>query len=754
MGLLTFLSKKSYSDLTEHDSLKTSAYDATVASSPPIRGTYPVLGNGSKILEQFQKSHPNLAAVSQQNTPASSPRIRPRYNDSLTSLGVERPRTAPSNQPFKTASTSSLQSRSKSGLPPPPKKKYGPYKLPPKVMTDQVPSLAVKPAPSPGLVSIYSDSIRSDESAKTRGYVDLLDAHSMIKPSDFYGRIQATGAKNYGEDVADRNREDKSSSISIAKPEEPLSNHEDPKWTSAVTKHVDDDSPDDFARRPTIRHSVSSGLRSKHSSSSAFPKRTSSRLPPREADDAETSKAVTRTGSARSERAARRKSMPSFSASATAETQRSSSTTRRGKEKDADNFPDSLRDRALAVTAHERESTKPNISTKRQSLVSSQADQQARQKHNDLDKPLPALPPSKDQSRRKTVSHHSPLVESRLLVKRQSLQGIHSGSRGEIYGDTYQRKKSLKGTPRDRSSSRRQLGSTTDLQASFYNSLARQPDHKSHIISSPAKHMDNKQEPSQLNQLRKQSVASLSSTGIRPYEIETSIPERTSSLRHWSLTSETAMSTLSSNPFRPQSGHTTSTSVDFSPMFPLAHSDRSIPPVPDIPFLKPLQSTSRSTSAVPSPLQSPAMTHEPQSNEFYLEDHASSHDSSTTPSRGSYERDLLFSETDYGVSGTQISGLPGLFDPPISALSADSPTNRVTEEDIHSLPALLRTTAYHEPDSDHTFENHRGQIDSSDDEMNFDIPMSRAGSAMQYFDAKEWISDRRQSATEDEDSDY
>jgi hypothetical protein len=35
--------------------------------------------------------------------------------------------------------------------------------------------------------------------------VDLLDAHSNIKPADFYGRVKATGSRNYGEDVADRN---------------------------------------------------------------------------------------------------------------------------------------------------------------------------------------------------------------------------------------------------------------------------------------------------------------------------------------------------------------------------------------------------------------------------------------------------------------------------------------------------------------------------------------------------------------------
>ncbi|CAK7220489.1 hypothetical protein SBRCBS47491_004205 [Sporothrix bragantina] len=45
-------------------------------------------------------------------------------------------------------------------------------------------------------------SIRSDGG---KGYVDLLDAQSELKPSDFHGRVKAAGTRDYGEDVADRN---------------------------------------------------------------------------------------------------------------------------------------------------------------------------------------------------------------------------------------------------------------------------------------------------------------------------------------------------------------------------------------------------------------------------------------------------------------------------------------------------------------------------------------------------------------------
>ncbi|KAI0432758.1 hypothetical protein F5Y09DRAFT_300849 [Xylaria sp. FL1042] len=754
MGLLNFLAKKSYPDLAGHDSLKTSAYDTTVASSPPIRGTYPVLGNGSKILEEFQRSHPNLANISRNNSPAPSPLV-PR----LHGPGVDRPRTAPSSQLADTRTLLSLRSEPAPTLPVPPKKKYGPYKLPPRVMIDvRDTSLLSQPAPSPalvspGLVSTYSDSVRSSENGKAKGYVDLLDAQSMIRPSDFYTRIQAAGAKNYGEDVADRNREEKPSNLDTVKAREISSSHTGGDWNTVISKDVDDDSDDEPRRPLKIRHSISSGLRPQKASShlsESFPKRTSSRLPPQYAN--EVHKAMTRTESARSERAARRKSMPSFVASASSGAPRSSSMGKKGKEKDTEPFPESLRNHTRSATTYEREYSKPNISSKRQSLTPSHIGQQSPQKSTDLDKPLPALPPAaRSHSRRKTTSHSNAVVESRLLAKRQSLQGMSSTSRGEIYEDTYQQKKSLQATKpsRDRNSTRRQLGSTTDLQDSLYSSPAQQPDLISQIISPPAKCTDNKDHPSQSNHARKQSAISLPKQSIMvAHETGSPIPERNSSLRRWSLTSETAMSTLSSNPFRPQSGHTTNTSVDFSPMFPRAFSDL-IPPVPDIPSLKSLQSKSKSTSTNPPSSLSFSTTYGPQSSEFFLEDHVSDNGSSPSLSRSSYEKDLLFSETGYGVAGDQSSGLPGLFD---TVPSADLSTSRTWGDEFQSVSNQFHVPDYPETDSNN-FSGNQDQSDSSDD-INFDIPKSRASSALHYTPVQERFPGMARPLEEDDDSDF
>ncbi|KHN98431.1 uncharacterized protein MAM_03555 [Metarhizium album ARSEF 1941] len=46
---------------------------------------------------------------------------------------------------------------------------------------------------------------RSYSSTRTPGYVDLLDAQGGLRPYDFRARVQAAGARDYGEDVAERN---------------------------------------------------------------------------------------------------------------------------------------------------------------------------------------------------------------------------------------------------------------------------------------------------------------------------------------------------------------------------------------------------------------------------------------------------------------------------------------------------------------------------------------------------------------------
>ncbi|KAL5624290.1 hypothetical protein BROUX41_004350 [Berkeleyomyces rouxiae] len=51
-----------------------------------------------------------------------------------------------------------------------------------------------------------------------RAFVDVLDAQSVIKHSNLLSRVQATGVRDYGEDVADRNNAGNSFAISTALP--------------------------------------------------------------------------------------------------------------------------------------------------------------------------------------------------------------------------------------------------------------------------------------------------------------------------------------------------------------------------------------------------------------------------------------------------------------------------------------------------------------------------------------------------------
>lgn len=80
-----------------------------------------------------------------------------------------------------------------------------------------VPAIPAAHSASPGADSIYRLARHGASSTLTlstrfsgsvaggSGHVDLLDASGEIRPADFRSRIKATGARDYGEDVAERN---------------------------------------------------------------------------------------------------------------------------------------------------------------------------------------------------------------------------------------------------------------------------------------------------------------------------------------------------------------------------------------------------------------------------------------------------------------------------------------------------------------------------------------------------------------------
>ncbi|KAF9881573.1 hypothetical protein CkaCkLH20_00719 [Colletotrichum karsti] len=170
-------------------------------------------------------------------------------------------------------------------------------------------------------------------------------------------------------------------------------------------------------------------------------------------------------------------------------------------------------------------------------------------------------------------------------------------------------------------------------------------------------------------------------------EIFEHVPVRTSSLRHWSISSATPTMSSSSSFQRPQSRHTATTSVDLATMSSFMndscdslHSGTG----GHTSFCTALE------SAVPSPLDSSA-----PGASFNIDDYLSSDDDVdadsfiTTRRRDSglgatNEEELLFSDNGYGEGGLQ---LPGLFD---SLTAIPEPTfaspSRLSMRHSHSGP--------------------------------------------------------------------
>ncbi|KAK3987873.1 hypothetical protein QBC44DRAFT_382906 [Cladorrhinum sp. PSN332] len=204
MGIFSFLHRKS--DKSKAAALKAHAYDSTSAGSLPIQGAYPVTGNGPNVIDTLSRGRPPIMSQTQLPTDVFSPDGSaapapgvPLYRNE----SVERPSTAPNGRPPSLLFSGSV-----------PRVKKGHVKKPPpvsfKMFSSNGPSAAPGSRPASqgseftGRTRAHSrsNSIRSDGG---KGFKDILDAHSEIAPSDFRARVKASGAKDYGEDVADRN---------------------------------------------------------------------------------------------------------------------------------------------------------------------------------------------------------------------------------------------------------------------------------------------------------------------------------------------------------------------------------------------------------------------------------------------------------------------------------------------------------------------------------------------------------------------
>ncbi|KAI2472967.1 hypothetical protein F4781DRAFT_381409 [Annulohypoxylon bovei var. microspora] len=760
MGWLSFLSRKAPVK-NQDNGLKAQAYDETVAANPPIRGTYPVAGNGPNILEKFQKSHPHLRDTNFNDSSAPHPALPPF---------LERPNTAPTRRsPEAPVRPKSHSGGSVKPLPPPPKKRHGPYKLPSKIpneRNDDIANKSIYSVPSPTFVRNRNSSILSGDSGSTRRFVDLLDAQSFIKPADFYGRVKANGAKDYGEDVADRNLRENRSSVNPTQAEELLTN------TFTFSVHGDDK---DVNRLPSSRkrHSMGSGLRTKSISSnfhSTLPMIVSPEIP--QEDEVKSATAPVR-------KAPRRKSLHSYvppSTELSVGRPRSASATKRVEGTELNYFPDSLREiaRAVALGVFERDLSMDlnDLNLEVKSIRSSRNARETLARELDSDSDISyhtpndsrQAPPTqvdqcrsaKSSSRRRSTSNVSSLTAFKQPSKNGNLQTPQSPNRrGSMVQNSLPGVEEDLHSKKNRSLSRRGYEANFDIHDSFYEFSS---SHPAELLESKSAYSRPSSRDERNYRDRNRSVVSVSAKSTKHSGMGDVVPERGSSIRRWSLTSETGGSTLSSNPFRPQSGHTTNTSVDLAPRGPLPKATESH----QTSFL------SEGNHKV-SEDQQELNTHGPlyrefdpellagsnrrqRSIDFVIDEDASSIDSFDNPqhSAGEFERDLLFQ--GYGFEGSQ---LPGLFDAGASK-PRTTPSRRTHSFSAHrdsyhlaaldSNPGILslgsqystrslqytsrpRSSRFQMPDfSDSDSECGGGsepKYDSEED-LNFDIPLTRS----------------------------
>lgn len=174
------------------------------------------------------------------------------------------------------------------------------------------------------------------------------------------------------------------------------------------------------------------------------------------------------------------------------------------------------------------------------------------------------------------------------------------------------------------------------------------------------------------NRQRTQSLTS-SLRQLNTADLSEFLPPRTSSARNWSITSTTpTASDTSSNPFqRTHSPHTAKTSVDLGATFQLKNASHT------------------------------SLGHAPRSPIFNIDDHISSDEDSLEPlrPRAAGEESLLFSTSGYGM-GSQLPGLPDALacTPPRELAVLDDTVLSARPRSSASLPPGYLHHAFAAPD--------------------------------------------------------
>ncbi|KAK3903920.1 hypothetical protein C8A05DRAFT_32337 [Staphylotrichum tortipilum] len=226
MGIFSFLSRKSGTKakaatltkppplvstnpapLPSRDEYPAVTRHAVAPVDTPHRGAASVQRRPSLSSDDDDDDDDDAASSSSDESPAPGPAI-PRCRDA----SPERPSTAPSSAAAaRPSSLILLSGRPRLNPRPVP----GGQSRPPPLSFRMVrPGTAITSSRLTSMGSVSSaaaaslpgrgraSSLRGDG---TKAFKDILDAQSEIKPADFRARVQAAGARDYGEDVAERN---------------------------------------------------------------------------------------------------------------------------------------------------------------------------------------------------------------------------------------------------------------------------------------------------------------------------------------------------------------------------------------------------------------------------------------------------------------------------------------------------------------------------------------------------------------------
>jgi len=207
-------------------------YDSAVALEPPLKGSYPVTGNGPNVLDEIQRARAKRDSNRRSISAAVPPNISRRREDAPV-----RPQTAPGDGPaadtgYTRGRTFSMRSRRTSIFNPSPGRRNASSPEPPPLPKPTREVQTYQPTTGPiipeGFTPPYVDRNRTPSRASRKSHVDLLDAHSNIVSSSrehSRHRTKASGHRGYGEDVADRNisrhgeRRERESRLDLSAPE-------------------------------------------------------------------------------------------------------------------------------------------------------------------------------------------------------------------------------------------------------------------------------------------------------------------------------------------------------------------------------------------------------------------------------------------------------------------------------------------------------------------------------------------------------